>query len=202
MKKTYLLFLLALFFCSLQAYAIVRTVTVQNFQFSPATLAVSVGDTIKWQWSNGSHTTTSLAIPAGAAEWDHPMSQSSQTFLYRVTKAGTYNYECTPHAPNMAGSFTASGVSGVGEIAATPVFTLKGSVVTDEIIIDLDIIHATQVNVQLFNLVGRLVRTYSDSRRETGTYQERYLVADLPKGLYLLAVKVGNQQTTRRVIVE
>lgn len=130
------------------------------------------------------------------------MSQASQTFLYKVTVAGTYNYECSPHAPNTAGSFTASAVSGVGEIAATPVFALKGSVVTDEIIIDLDIVHAAQVNVQLFNLVGRLVRTYSNSRREAGTYQENYLVADLPRGLYLLAVKVGNQQTTRRIIVE
>jgi len=82
---TYLLFSLPLFFCSLQAYAIVRTVTVQNFQFSPATLAVSVGDTIKWQWSNGSHTTTSLAIPSGATDWDRPMSQASQIFLCKVT---------------------------------------------------------------------------------------------------------------------
>lgn len=202
MKKTYLLFFLPLFFCSLQAYAIVRTVTVQNFQFSPATMAVSVGDTVKFMWVNGVHTTTSLAIPAGATDWDRPMSQASQTFLYRVTVAGTYNYECTPHSPSMAGSFTASAVSAVGEIAAAPVFALKGSVVTDEIIIDLDIIHGAQVNVQLFNLVGRLVRTYSNSRREPGTYQENYLVADLPKGLYLLAVKVGNQQTTRRVIIE
>lgn len=29
-------------------------------------------------------------------------------FQYKVTVAGTYNYWCTPHAPGMAGTFTAS----------------------------------------------------------------------------------------------
>ncbi len=202
MKKSYLLLLLPLFLYSFLAQATVHTITVQNFQFTPSTLAVNVGDTIKWTWVNGSHTTTSLAIPAGATPWDHAMIQSSTLFLYKVTVPGVYNYNCTPHAPNMAGSFTAAAVSGIGEIAAEPVFKLKGSVVTEEIIIDLDIIHSAQVNIQLYNLVGRLVRTYSEERRETGTYHDTYLVGDLPKGLYLLAVQVGNQQTTRRVIIQ
>lgn len=203
MKKIYLLFLLPLCFCSLQAYAVVRTVEVENFQFSPASLTVNVGDTIRWVWVSGAHTTTSSAIPAGAATWNKAMNQSSQTFMYRVTTAGIYNYVCTPHAPGMAGSFTASGVSGVsGAVPAEPAFVLKGSVVREEFIIDLDIARSAQVSIQLYNLVGRLVRTCSDARRETGTYQETYYVGDLPKGLYLLAVKVGNQQTTRRLIVE
>ncbi len=203
MKKYYLLFLLPLLLVAAYANATVHTITVQNFQFSPSSITtVHVGDTIKWTWVNGSHTTTSEAIPAGAAAWNSPMSQNVTSFIYKVTVPGVYNYVCLPHMPDMSGSFTASIVSGIGEIAAEPVFKLKGSVVTDEIIIDLDIIHAAQVNVQLYNLVGRLVRTFSDARREPGTYQENYWVADLPKGLYLLAIKVGNQQTTRRVIVE
>lgn len=203
MKNKYLLFLLPLFLCSLTARAIVHNVEVKNFSFAPATLlTVKVGDTIRWTWVSGNHTTTSLAIPAAAAAWDAPIRQNATTFLYKVTVPGIYNYVCTPHAPNMAGSFTAmvSGISGAS--AAAPVFALKGSVVTEEIIIDLDIVHSAQVNISLYNLVGRLVRTCSDARRETGTYQDNYPVGDLPKGLYLLAVKVGNQQTTRRVIVQ
>lgn len=203
MKKSYLLLLLPLLFCSLFAQATIHTVTVQNFQFTPANITtVHVGDTIKWTWVNGSHTTTSQTIPAGAASWNSAMSQNVQTFMYKVTTAGIYNYVCTPHMADMKASFTASAVSGIGEIAAAPVFKLKGSVVTDEIIIDLDIIHGAQVNIQLYNLVGRLVRTFSNDRRDPGTYQENYSVADLPKGLYLLSVAVGKQHTTLRVIVQ
>ncbi len=202
MKKTYLLFFLATC-CSLQASAVIRSVMVQNFQFSPASMAVNVGDTIKWTWVNGVHTTTSTVVPAGAAEWDKPMTQSAQTFLYKVTVAGTYNYVCTPHAPNMAGSFTATGVSAVPGIAdAEPAFTIRGNVVSEELKIDFNLATSARVSIRLYNLVGRLVRTYSDSQRASGTSEEMYLVGDLPKGLYLLAVEIGGRQITRRVIIE
>lgn len=48
------------------------------------------------------------SLPAGAATWNSPMTAASATFDYKVTVAGTYNYWCTLHAPNMAGTFTAS----------------------------------------------------------------------------------------------
>jgi hypothetical protein len=70
---------------------------------------VVVGDIIKWVWVNGSHTTTSTDIPAGAATWDSPMNSASTTFQYEVTAPGVYNYQCTPHAAfGMTAQFTAS----------------------------------------------------------------------------------------------
>ena len=202
MKKTYLFLLLVTLF-SLSAAATIHTVNVQNLNFSPSSLTVSVGDTIKWVWINGAHTTTSTAVPAGAAAWNHNMNQSSTTFLYKVTKPGLYNYVCTPHAPGMAGSFTASAVSAVPGIAdPEPAFTLRGNVVSDELKVDFNLAASAQVSVRLYNLIGRLVRVYDDSRRGTGTSQEIYPVGDLPKGLYLLAVIVNGKQTTLRVIVE
>lgn len=107
MKKLYFFLLLPALFYSMTAHAVIRDVTVQNFMFTPATMTVNVGDVVKWTWINGGHTTTSLAIPAGAAAWNSPLTSNSTTFSYTVTTAGTYNYQCNPHAPDMAGSFTA-----------------------------------------------------------------------------------------------
>jgi plastocyanin len=92
------------------AYATKHTVTVQNFVFTPSSLPnVFVGDTIRWIWVNGSHTTTSTTIPAGAATWNSPISFSAQVYEYKVTIPGTYNYRCTPHfSSGMIGSFTAA----------------------------------------------------------------------------------------------
>ena len=92
------------------AKATVWTVTTSNFQFSPSTLNVVVGDVIHWEWAAGNHTTTSISIPASAAPWDAILNSGNISFDYTVTQAGTYNYNCTPHAPGMAGSFTASSV--------------------------------------------------------------------------------------------
>lgn len=90
-------------------YAVVHMIQVGNFFFNPSSLNVNVGDIIEWDWSAGSHTTTSATIPGGAASWDQPISSSNPTFQYTVTVAGTYDYVCTPHvAMGMVASFTAT----------------------------------------------------------------------------------------------
>jgi plastocyanin len=95
-----------------QVHATKWIVNVQNFTFSPANLPnVNVGDTVKWVWVNGTHTTTSTTIPGGAASWDHPITSSNTFYEYPVTVSGSYAYQCTPHAGmGMVGSFTATTV--------------------------------------------------------------------------------------------
>ncbi len=102
--------LTAAIFFNTQVFAVKHLVTVGNFFFNPSTLNVIVGDTIRWQWSAGGHTTTSTpgAIPAGALSWDAPINNTHTFFEYKVTVAGTYAYVCTFHAPGMAGSFSAT----------------------------------------------------------------------------------------------
>ena len=112
-KTTYFvltLLLIASFSFHVSTYAAKHVVTVGNFFFSPASLNVTVGDTIRWVWSAGSHTTTSTpgAIPSGAPSWDALINSTSTFFEYKVSVAGSYAYVCTPHAPGMAGSFTAA----------------------------------------------------------------------------------------------
>ena len=94
----------------LPAHATKHIITVQNFSFSPSSITnVIVGDTMRWVWVSGSHTTTSTTIPASAATWDSPITSTATSYEYKVTVAGTYNYKCTPHASmGMVGSFIAS----------------------------------------------------------------------------------------------
>lgn len=120
MKKT-LLLPFAVLVLQVCATATTHTITTANFSFSPVSITtVQVGDTVKWVWANGSHTTTSTNVPAGAASWNSPLNSSNTTFSYVPTVAGTYSYECTPHAPNMAGSFTVTGGTGGGGGGTSP----------------------------------------------------------------------------------
>jgi plastocyanin len=111
MKKT----LLVLFcFIILKAKATTWDVNVSNFQFTPSTLNVVVGDSIHWVWVGGGHTTTSSSVPPGAAIWDTAMNVLHTSFTYVVTTAGTYDYFCKIHgAAIMSGSFVATGVAPV-----------------------------------------------------------------------------------------
>lgn len=101
-----------------EAFAVKHIVNVQNYVFVPANLNVQVGDTIRWVWINGVHTTTSTTIPTGASSWDAPMTSSNPVFEYRVGVSGVYNYLCTPHSSSQIGSFTAT--MPVATLSVTP----------------------------------------------------------------------------------
>ncbi|MGI8951729.1 MAG: T9SS type A sorting domain-containing protein [Chitinophagaceae bacterium] len=103
MKKKILFAFLALAsFASVRAT--VHIISVSNFQFSPSTQNAIVGDTIKWVWVSGFHTTSSTSVPASAATWDAPMQSATDSFLYKLTVAGTYKYQCNIHPNLMQGT--------------------------------------------------------------------------------------------------
>jgi plastocyanin len=110
------LFIAGVSFASL-ASATTHVVTVQNFSFTPATFTAVVGDTVEWEWVAGTHTTTSLTIPGGAATWNNNITSSATTFKYKVTVAGTYNYWCAIHQTMMEGSFTVTNPTAVPAVS-------------------------------------------------------------------------------------
>lgn len=62
----------------------------QDYEFTPATLTISVGDTVNWTSMEGTHTTTSL--PNQAEWWDSGPITLGKWYTFTFTIAGTYNY--------------------------------------------------------------------------------------------------------------
>jgi len=110
--KTKILLLLFIFFNALIARATIHEVHVADFHFDPVQFDALVGDSVKFIWDNGTHTTTSSAIPDGAASWDEEINSSNTTFTYVITVAGDYTYFCKKHGDQIA-SFTATGTLAV-----------------------------------------------------------------------------------------
>lgn len=90
-----------------EAYSQKHIVNVGDFYFEPSNLTVEVGDTIRWVWIEGHHTTTSTTIPSGAQSWDSPITSAVTSFEYRVEVAGVYTYRCVPHSSVQTAQFTA-----------------------------------------------------------------------------------------------
>jgi len=88
------------------AFATTIRVRVSNNQFTPKAVNARLGDTILWVWKEGTHTTTSTSVPAGALTWDKPMTTTSKKFKYKLTKAGKYSYWCKIHGLTMTASIT------------------------------------------------------------------------------------------------
>jgi plastocyanin len=52
----------------------------RNFSFSPSSFTINAGDTGKWVRINGILTTTSVAVPGGAATGESDLTRNSTSF--------------------------------------------------------------------------------------------------------------------------
>ncbi|HEY2798550.1 MAG TPA: plastocyanin/azurin family copper-binding protein [Thermoanaerobaculia bacterium] len=67
---------------------------------------IHVGDTVRWVWVGGSHSTTSGSCSGGCHAdglWDSGTG-SGKVFERKFTQAGTFPYHCIPHGAAMTGS--------------------------------------------------------------------------------------------------
>ena len=71
-----------------------------------STTTIQVGDTVRWNWVSGLHSTTSGTCSRGNCQrdgqWDSGEG-SGKTFSFRFMQAGTFNYFCTVHGSAMTG---------------------------------------------------------------------------------------------------
>src|SRR5215213_8170001 len=75
------------------------SVTVADFQFTPAQITIDQGDTVTW--TNDGPSAHSATAPDGS--FDTGIFPAGQTRSHTFNEAGTISYICTPH-PNMHGT--------------------------------------------------------------------------------------------------
>lgn len=75
-----------------------RELKIVDFTFTPATITVSIGTTVKWiNQDSSEHTVTAVD-----GSFDSGQMAQGQSFSFTFNKAGTFNYKCGNH-PSMLG---------------------------------------------------------------------------------------------------
>ncbi|PCJ23391.1 MAG: hypothetical protein COA97_11690 [Flavobacteriales bacterium] len=82
------------------------TVNALASSFSPASITVSIGDTVEWINNTGFHNVngTLTTFPSNPVPFGNAVANSPWTYIFVFTIAGTYSYQCDVHAPGMAGT--------------------------------------------------------------------------------------------------
>lgn len=80
-------------------------VSANDFSFSPATVTISVGDSVTWTLAEGAHTTSSGTAPDLDGLWDQALT-ADEPFTFTFEEAGTYEYFCRFHPDFMTGTVT------------------------------------------------------------------------------------------------
>ncbi|HLN54189.1 MAG TPA: plastocyanin/azurin family copper-binding protein [Lentimicrobium sp.] len=182
--------------------ATIVTVTQQDNTFSPKDIEVKVGDTVRWVWTSGAHTTTSAEIPAGAAAWDSPLTTNVQQFDYVVTVEGTYNYVCTPHIDlGMVGTITATTQLGIGENALANSVKIYPNPARENAVMTLISEKPGQGILSMYDLLGNKVNK-SDVLIKQGTNNINLLLETLRPGVYFIELKYNNEAAIVRRLVK
>ena len=85
------------------------SVTIEDFDFAPANVAIQPGDTIMWvNEGNTPHTVTS-----DDGRFDSEVLNPGDSFMLTFPETGTFSYHCEIH-PFMTGSVTVGAAGGGG----------------------------------------------------------------------------------------
>src|ERR1700738_583109 len=97
-----------LMLCSCVASGTTVTVTVGNggFFFTPSSVTIHPGDTVRWTWSSAGHSSTSGTPGHPNGLWDSGILAQGAMFTRTFNTAGSFPYYCTVHGTccNMVGT--------------------------------------------------------------------------------------------------
>jgi plastocyanin len=82
-------------------------VSMKNIQFSPKSISVAKGTTVKWTNDEGvNHDVTKTGGPGPKFSSGKGNLSQGDTYEQKLDTPGTIKYVCTVHAPGMSGTIT------------------------------------------------------------------------------------------------
>lgn len=97
----HVLALLMMCLAPLAGRAAVHEVKITNFGFTPQNLTIEVGDTVRWQNTEGTHNVVATDPPA--LFYSGPPSSEQWTYEFTFTEPGSYGYTCEEHGHRLEG---------------------------------------------------------------------------------------------------
>ncbi len=198
MKKLYTLLLFSLLTFN-SAFSTIHIFAVNASDFAPFSLATTVGDTVRWVWTGGTHNTVSGSIPMGAASWNSPISSAVQQFDYVVSVEGIYLFACTIHS--FYGQFSVDAPTGIKNVVPQINF-LVSSKGNSNYTFSYNLLRNSNVNLSLTDMTGKVVKVLYTGEKAGGEYVENYYFDELRAGIYIVKMYCDNQLLSRRIFID
>lgn len=177
-------------------------VTVQNFSFSPQSLTITVGDTVRWTNILGHHNVKAddnsfTSGPAADAPWE---------YTHTFTAAGNNPYYCEPHQGlGMTGTIIVTDPVGVDdEKLVADKFELMQNYpnpFNPSTNIGFRISDRGFVSLKVYNILGDEIATLMNEEKEQGVYDVTFNAAGLSSGMYLYKLQAGSFVEMKKMIL-
>ena len=209
MKKFWLVSLCVIGSISFLKAQTSHTVMVSNNVFTPMNVNITVGDTVVWQWVEGTHTTTSDST-TGQNVWDTQIDNSNQVFRYVITTPGVHHYYCIFHQSlGMVGTITAASPTNVTYQKSVPSnFRLAQNYpnpFNPSTVISYSLNKPGFVTLNIYNSVGNEVATLVNENQPAGDYSVVFNAYNgntrLASGVYFYRLKAGTYDKTLKMLL-
>ena len=204
MKKIILFLLLSSI--SLNGYSKTWTVLSSGMTFSPATVSINQGDSVKFTL-DASHN----AVEVSQTVWNASGTTSNGGFsipfgggtaLPSKLTVGTHYYVCVPHASlGMKAKIIVEEATALTEPINENTVSVYPNPVFDQLSVRLNLTESTPLEVTLFDIQGKLVTILLPKTAVSGIFVQTFEISnDLVPGVYFLRMALGNSTTVRKVI--
>ena len=206
MKKTVIITLFLITLISSRVFSNTHIIHASGIAFSPSQVTATVGDTIKWQWIDGAHNTISLAVPSGSSSWNAPLDTLHPTFIYVLTTAGTYNYECSFHiAFGMTGSIQANPNAVIHQNSEVPqeynLYQNYPNPFNPATQIKFDLPNTAYTRITVYDIIGNELVNLVNENLQAGKYSVNWDAVNYPSGVYIYKITAGNYSATRKMML-
>lgn len=205
MKSTfYFLVMTTLLLLSQTVFAqTAHDVTIANFSFTPDTLTITVGDTVRWSCVQGTHN----VVADDNSFTSGPVAPAPWTYSHVFTTESSNPYYCVLHgAPGgvgMSGVITVQAASDIrNEGISIYKFDLKQNYpnpFNPTTTIHYVVPKGSLVELRVYDVIGNEVETLVNEFKPAGNYNITFNAFSLSSGIYFYKLQAGSFAETRKM---
>jgi len=180
-----------------------HTVSVANYSFTPSQLTITVGDKVIWKNNGGTHNVNgNKSTFASNPESFGNNLGSGWTYEFVFNTAGTYDYQCDPHAAmGMVGKVIVNpkSTTDVAKLADNSAdnFSLYPNPASQYIELLVPNKHANISSLKVYSIAGTLI----DQKFLSGNEESfRYDISRFQNGVYFMEINAGNQKNVLKFL--
>jgi plastocyanin len=176
-----------------------HTVSILDGSFSPASVTVSTGDTVRWVMNSTiAHTVTSGSNCTSNGVFNSGTMSSGQSFSFVFTQSGSFPYYCIPHcSQGMAGVITVEGTTGISGISS-PNHSLIADLhlypnpTNNNAFLTFELLKPAHISLEAMDIAGRKLKSIANQEFTSGNHEVGFTTESLSPGIYFINLKINN----------